>query len=168
MPMMEMMVAELDNDAAATRRLLDRVPFDDPEFKPHEKSMTLQRLAGHVAEIPMWAHQILEEDELDFAADSDRTPFLPTSRDELLAKHDEAVAAFKQIAAGIDDARLMEPWTLRQGEQVLMTLPRGVVARNWILNHAIHHRAQLTVYLRLLDVPLPAIYGNSADENPFS
>lgn len=167
MPMIDLLVAELENDARATRRLLERVPEDRWDWKPHDKSMTLQRLAGHVAEIPGWGDQVLHHAGLDFDDTADAQPFLPTRRDELLAQHDESLAAFRRAAEGVDDARLQEDWTLSKGGQVLMTLPRGLVVRNWVLNHLIHHRGQLTVYLRLLGVPLPPVYGNTADENPF-
>lgn len=166
MPMIDSILAELNHEAANTRRLLERVPEDRLDFRPHEKSMTLQHLAGHLAEIPGWAGPTLGADELDFAAGNYET-FLPKNREELLAAHDRAVETFRRHAEGMSDEQMMATWTLRNGDDVLMQQPRVVAVRGFILNHALHHRGQLTVYLRLLDVPLPALYGNSADESAF-
>lgn len=166
MPMIDAYRDELEQEAKATRRLLERVPEDRLGWRPHEKSMTLGRLAGHIAEIPEWGHEILDLDGLDFA-EMDYTPFAPSSRQEILDRFDAALETFRQATDGVDDERLAQPWVMRMGDQVLGDDPRDASVRTWIHSHMVHHRGQLSVYLRLLDVPVPAIYGNSADENPY-
>lgn len=167
MPRIDTFVAELEHEAAITRRLLERVPDDRLDFKPHEKSMTLARLSGHIAEMPLWGTMTLTADELDLSAPSDLESFVAPGREELLARFDREVETFRGAARGRTDAELGEDWTLRQGERVLLAMPRAAVLRSWVLNHLVHHRGQLSVYLRLLDVPVPAIYGPSADERLF-
>ena len=166
MPIIESILAETTYEASNTRRLLERVPEDRWDWKPHEKSMTLQRLSGHLAEIYGWAEQTLGADELDFAAGNYET-FLPQTREQLLGAHDRAMETFRKHAQGMSDEKLMATWTLRNGDTVLMQQPRVVAVRGFMLNHAIHHRGQLSVYLRQLGVALPALYGNSADESAF-
>jgi uncharacterized damage-inducible protein DinB len=163
MPMIDAVLAELDYEARSTRRALARVPEDRLDFKPHERSMSLGRLAGHVAELPAWGRQILTHDGMDFAS-SEYRPFIPETTAALVARFDEAVAAFRDGAAGITDDDMMATYTLRNGDDVLFSLPRVSAIRSTVLSHVYHHRGQLTVYLRLLDVPVPAIYGPSADE----
>jgi uncharacterized damage-inducible protein DinB len=163
MGMGEPLAAELRQEAATTRRLLERVPEDKLEWRPHEKSMTLGRLAGHVAELPSLLRPLLGADELDFAA-SDYKPFNVTSVAELLEKFDKNIAAGVEGLKGLDDSRALDNWRLRSGDHVIFEGPRAVVMRGLVLNHVVHHRGQLSVYLRLLDVPLPSIYGPSADE----
>lgn len=166
MPRIDSFLAELEHEAALTRRLLERVPEERLEFKPHERSMTLGRLAGHVAEMPLWGTMTLTTDELDLAARTDLESFTARDRAGLLARFDREVEAFREAARGRDDDELRAAWRLRQGDRVFFEMPRAAVLRTWVLNHLVHHRGQLTVYLRLLDVPLPAIYGPSADEEP--
>jgi len=163
MPMIDALLAELDYEAKGTRRALARVPEDRLDFKPHEKSMSLGRLAGHVAELPAWGRMILTSDGMDFAT-LDYKPFIPESTDQLVARFDEAVAAFREGAAGITDDDMLTTWTMRNGDHVILSLPRTSVIRSTVFSHVYHHRGQLTVYLRLLDVPVPALYGPSADE----
>jgi len=154
--------AELQQEAASTRKLLALVPFDQAGFKPHEKSMTLLRLASHVAEINGWWKECLVHDELDFAKDSgERKTYAST--EELVAWHDQLVANAEQILNNTPDEAFYKPWTMRQGETIFFTLPKIAVTRTWCLNHLYHHRGQLSVYLRLLDVPIPGMYGPSAD-----
>lgn len=166
MPMIDAYIAELDHEAATTRRLLERMPDDRVEWKPHEKSMTLGRLCGHIAEMPTWGVVILQEEEFDIATSGERgyESFTASDREGLLARYDREVAALVAAAQGVDDARMKGSWTLSNGAETLFTAPRAVALRSWVLNHVVHHRGQLAVYLRLLDVPVPSIYGPSADE----
>jgi uncharacterized damage-inducible protein DinB len=163
MKLSEVFLAEMLQEAASTRKLLEVVPLEHADYKPHEKSMTLQRLATHVAEITGWWKECLMNDELDFAQ-GDYTPRLMKTSSELLALHDDLVAKATTILNGIDDAEFQKPWTMRNGEQIYFTLPKAVVVRTWCLNHLYHHRGQLTVYLRMLNVPLPGMYGPTADD----
>ena len=154
---------EFDHEFATLRTHLERVPEDQPDFQPHEKSMTLSRLAGHASEVVTWVEVTLNTDGLDFA-DSDYTPYLMTTREELLAKFDQNVAAAREVLAGTSDETMMGMWTMRSGDTVHMTMPKVAVLRSFVFSHMIHHRAQLGVYLRLLGVPVPQSYGPSADE----
>ena len=163
MGMGESLAAELKQEAATTRRLLERVPEDKFDWKPHEKSMSLGRLAGHVAELPSLLGPLLSAEELDFAS-GQYTPFSPASTAEILEKFDKNIEAATEGLKGLDDAHAFEKWRLRSGDHVIFEGPRAIVARGLVFNHVIHHRGQLSVYLRLLDVPLPSIYGPTADE----
>lgn len=151
---------EFDTEMASTRRLLERVPTERGTWKPHEKSFALGHLAQLVASMPGWIARSLREPHIDLAAGAGYS-FEPTEK--LLAVFDEAVAAARKALQEVTGSSLTEPWSLKMGDQVLMTSPRGEVVRMH-LNHFIHHRGQLTVYLRLVDVPLPQIYGPTADE----
>lgn len=166
MPMIDAYRAELNHEAATTRRLLERMPEDRVDWKPHEKSMTLGRLCGHVAELTDWGVTILEDDGFDLATARERgfEAFVAADREGLLDRYDRGVAALVAAAQGVDDARMMGTWTLSHGDQTVFSAPRTVALRSWVLNHVVHHRGQLAVYLRLLDVPVPSIYGPSADE----
>jgi uncharacterized damage-inducible protein DinB len=163
MSLCEPLAAELQREAATTRRMLERVPEDKFGWKPHEKSMPLGRLAGHVAELPTLIAPALTQDELDFAVGSFQ-PFSPTSVAELLERFDGNVAAAAGLLKNQTDERMHETWRLRSREQVFFESPRTVVIRSMVLNHIVHHRGQLSVYLRLLGVPLPSVYGPTADE----
>ena len=156
-------LAELDNEAKVTRTCLERVPADKFDWKPHEKSMTMGRLATHCAEMFGWTRSTLKEDVLDFAA-FDYKPFEPKSNDELLKFFDDHIAAAKQVLGETPDETFFTDWTMRNGEQVYFTMPKVAVMRSFVMNHIIHHRGQLSVYLRLNDIPVPSIYGPSADE----
>lgn len=157
------MLAEMQHEAANTRKLLAIVPFDKLDFKPHEKSMTLRRLSSHVAEITGWWKETLTQDELDFAGKKFK-PKEFKSNEELLAFHDDLVAKATKILSEMNEDEFGKMWTMRNGKHVYFTMPKGVVARSWCMNHLYHHRGQLTVYLRLLDVKLSGIYGPTADE----
>lgn len=159
----QMLLMEFQHEAASTRKLLERVPLDKSDYKPHEKSMSLGRLANHVAEIAGWWKECLTDDELDFAK-GDFTPKDLNTTEELLAKFDDLVKKAEKILTEVQDAEFQKPWTMRQGEQIFFTMPKGAVVRTWCLSHWFHHRGQLTVYLRMLNVPLPGIYGPTADE----
>lgn len=154
---------DLQREIDATRRVLERLPGEHWAWKPHEKSMSLGRLATHVATLWQWFTTTIERDEMDF----DSPPKIAqeySSKEELLSEHEKHIAAVTNAMARMDDAAMFDNWTLRHGEQVLHTKPRAVILRVWCLNHLINHRAQLCLYLRLLDVPVPAVYFNSADE----
>ena len=169
MPIRDSILPEFDYEMAATRKTLERVPEDKPDWKPHDKSMKLSRLAGHLAELPTWAVHSLNQDSVDIAPVGGAPPVgtVMTSRHKLLEDFDKNVAEARAAIAGSSDEKFMQPWSLLRGGQTLMTMPRIVVVRNFVLNHNIHHRAQMGVYLRLNNVPVPSIYGPSADEQPF-
>lgn len=156
-------LAEMENEAKVARACLERVPADKFDWQPHEKSMKMGRLAAHVAEMFGWTKETLTQDVLDFAA-GDYTPFEPKTTDELLKFFDEKIATAKDILNSTPDDTFMTPWTMRNGEQVYFTMPKVAVMRTFVMNHIIHHRGQLSVYLRLNDIPVPSIYGPSADE----
>lgn len=157
-------LAELMQEAAVTRRVLERVPEKQLEWRPHAKSRTLGDLAHHVAALPRGITQLLTE----LRAGLPEVPsHQPESAEEILAAHDSAIEFASDKIATWGDAGLAEIWTLTHGESVLLQLPRSEVVRTLVLNHAYHHRGQLSVYLRLLDVPIPPIYGPTADERPF-
>ncbi|MEX1186009.1 MAG: DinB family protein [Gemmatimonadaceae bacterium] len=157
---------EFDQEMATTRRVLERVPEDKLDWKPHAKSMSLGQLASHVAQLPSWVSNIFAVDQFDF-----RPPDGPAfaaadckSREELLALFDGSVLTARKAIAAATEAGLDTPWTLKAGSHTIFSAPRWSVFRGFGMNHMIHHRAQLSVYLRLLDVPVPAIYGPTADE----
>jgi uncharacterized damage-inducible protein DinB len=160
-------LGDLSNELASTRRLLERVPEEHFAWKPHEKSSSLGALATHVATISRLGLWVLQNDEID-VMNRPPTPPAPTTRDELLAQFDETSTALKDALRDADEGALLQPWTFRRGDQVMFKQPRVVMLRGFVLSHLIHHRGQLTVYLRLLDVPLPPLYGPTADENPFA
>jgi uncharacterized damage-inducible protein DinB len=166
MSLSEPIAAELRREAATTRRMLERVPEDKLAWRPHEKSMTLGRLAGHIAELPSLVVAAVNLDELDFGGGNFQ-PFTATDVSGLLEKFDTNIAAAAEALEGQTDDHLLKTWRLRRGEQVIFELPRVAVLRSMGLNHIIHHRGQLSVYLRLLDVPLPSVYGPTADEAIF-
>lgn len=156
-------LAELKHEAEKTRKLLGRIPVDQPSWKPHEKSMELQRLARHVAEIPNWCTVTITTNELDFAKPYEAAPPLTTA-EALVAEFDKNVNGALLALEGADDDHLNNSWSMRNGDHIFFTLPRKVVLRDMVFNHLVHHRAQLGVYLRLLNIPLPPMYGPTADE----
>jgi uncharacterized damage-inducible protein DinB len=166
---LDWLIPEYDAEMAATRRTLERVPMDDPEWKPHEKSMTLGYLAFLVASLPGWTAMTLRRTELDMQPPPGKSwgHDAPTTTQGLLDRFDADVAEGREALTEATEEDLQVPWTLKMGEQELMTQPRWMVYRQSVINHLVHHRAQLGVYLRLLDVPVPAIYGPSADEQSF-
>ncbi len=153
------LVREFDEEMAITRRLLERVPSEQGAWKPHPKSFPLGHLAQLVATMPGWITQMLEESKLDLGA---APPYRLQSTEDLLRQFDELVAGARAAIAATTAEQLAGPWSLTHGETVLFTAPRAGVLRQTV-NHLVHHRGQLTVYLRLLDVPLPSIYGPTAD-----
>ena len=156
-------LGEIENEAKVTRSVLERVPADKFDYKPHEKSMTFGRLASHIAEMWGWTEATCKQDVLDFAT-MEYTPYDPKTTDDLLAFFDQHIAKAKAVLAETSDETLMTDWTMRNGDQVYFTMPKVAVMRTFVLNHIIHHRGQLSVYLRLNDIPVPSIYGPSADE----
>lgn len=165
MDMHQAFLQELEMEMLNTRKTLERVP-EKMDWTPHPKSMTMGRLAQHLAEIPDWVAKTIELDELDLApvgAPSNNPQPAKTPK-EALDLFDRNLAAARTSLSGTSDAHLMKPWSLLMGGKTLMTLPRTVVLRNFVLNHNVHHRAQMGVYLRLNDIPVPSVYGPSADE----
>jgi uncharacterized damage-inducible protein DinB len=157
------LIAELEQEAAATRRVLERVPADKLAWKPHAKSMTIGQLAQHVAGIPGNISKMAQADGFD-VANARREPAQPENAEGLVAKLEESLAGARAFLSGLDEESASAPWRLSQGEREVFTVPRLGMVRTMLLNHWYHHRGQLTVYLRLLDVPVPAVYGRSADE----
>jgi uncharacterized damage-inducible protein DinB len=159
------LIAEFDHEAKTTRRMLERVPEGKWDWKPHDKSMTLKQLTTHIAEMPGWLPMMLQTAELDMAAAGNSfTPANVSNGKELVELFDGNVRKMREALAGATDEVLKETWTLRNGETVIFSQPKAGVVRGMIVNHLIHHRGQLSVYLRLNDVPVPSIYGPSADE----
>jgi uncharacterized damage-inducible protein DinB len=153
---------EFDHEMANTRKSLERVPDDKLGFKPHPKSMSLGGLATHLSTINHWSEAIMGQDSFDVST-APRNAEL-TSRAEVLAMFDKNAATARKLIAEATDAHLLKPWALTAGSHTVFSMPRVAVLRSFIMNHTIHHRAQLGVYLRLNDVAVPSIYGPSADE----
>ena len=155
-------IGELQHEAAATRKILERIPTATFDWKPHEKSMSMNQLATHVADMFGWFSHTLEHDELDFAKGYEQ-PKVTEAR-QLVEIMDKNVAAAIEILERTDDATFMKNWTLRNGEEIYMQMSKVAVVRSMVMNHIVHHRGQLSVYLRLNDIPVPGMYGPSADE----
>ncbi|MBI4477869.1 MAG: DinB family protein [Acidobacteria bacterium] len=169
MRIIDPVLMELDQEAATTRRVLERVPGDRLTWKPHEKSMSLGQLALHVATTPGDVAGMLVPDEFEMTpAEFTSVPPEPTSSADIMKAHDESLAKAKEILSGLDDAAVMTIWSLKVGGAVAFSAPKIGIIRSIVLNHWYHHRGQLSVYLRLLGVPVPSIYGPSADENPLA
>jgi uncharacterized damage-inducible protein DinB len=164
MAIKDALLAEFDHEMAVTRRLLERVPFDDKDWKPHQKSMSLGQLATHVADLPGWAPVLLRQRGFDTAAVGAGPEARHESPAALVKSFDALVRAARELIADTSDGQFMEPWTLKEHGRELFTTPRVGIVRSFLLNHSIHHRGQLSVYLRLRDVAVPSIYGPSADE----
>ena len=157
---------EFDHEMRQTRKLLERVPEDKLTFRPHPRAKALGALALHVAAIPSWTTNLLGEDSYDLAPDlSRKEPAQPQDRAEVLAAFDANVARCRADVAKQDEEKLATKWSLKRGTATVVTMPRRAVLRQFLMNHLIHHRGQLAVYLRMLDVPVPALYGPSADED---
>ena len=167
MTLTQQLLGELDREAARTQRVLEQVPAGHDDWKPHQKSMALGRLAGMIATMPAWVTFIVKQDELDLTPPGGGEWKLP-SQSELVTAHGKSVADARASLQGADDDRLMTTsWRLRAGGQVVSEAPRHVALRD-MLNHLAHHRGQLTVYLRLLGATVPAVYGPSADDHRFA
>jgi len=168
MPMNQMLLPEFDTEMAKTRTFLERAPEDKFGWKPHEKSMTLGRLVGHIAEMPGWATYTVDTESLDIApvGGPKFEPTVINSRKQLLEVFDKNIADARKAIEKASDENLSKPWTLLSGGNAIFTMPRIAVLRSMVMNHVIHHRAQLGVYLRLNNVAVPGAYGPSADEMP--
>jgi uncharacterized damage-inducible protein DinB len=166
MKLSQTLLPELDQEMSTTRRILERVPENRAGWKPHDKSMSLGRLATHIAELAGWASKILGQESFDISppGGGGYQPQTLESAQEIVALFDQNVAATRAAIEQAEDAALMQPWSLMRGGQPIFTLPRIAVLRTMLFSHVIHHRGQLSVYLRLNDVPVPSIYGPSADE----
>ena len=166
MPIAQSLLPEFDAEMATTRRLLDRVPEDRGGFRPHEKSTSLGTLAVHIAQLPSFVVATMQGPETDMSPPGKPAFRVPDfeGRERLLALFDQNVAAARAALAAASDEDADASWTLKAGGHTILTLPRAVAWRTLAINHLIHHRGQLSVYLRLNDVPLPSIYGPTADE----
>lgn len=169
MPLAEWLIPEFDEEVAATRRVLERVPDGKSSWKPHHKSMTLGRLATLVAELPAWAVNALTRDELDIMPPGGPPPKFEAleSTARILELFDRNAAAARAAIAQASDSEFKKPWAFKVGGRTVATNPKFTVYRRTVLNHLVHHRGQLTVYLRLNGVPVPAVYGPTADEPDF-
>jgi len=157
-----MLLPEFDQEVKSTRKLLDCVPDGKFDYKPHEKSMTLGRLAAHVAEMPSYMISTLRLERLDFTGEE--KPFAPATRQELLDAFDKNSTEARELLAKATDEELAKVWTLTYKGQQIFAMPRTAVLRSMVLSHLIHHRGQLGVYLRMNNVEIPGMYGPSADE----
>lgn len=163
MAIVDALLPEFDHEMAVTRKVLERVNDTQFGWQPHEKSMTLGRLATHVAEIPQWGRTILTEPEFNMVA-GEHKPGTAATTAEVLQLFDGQVQAIRALLAPRTDAELMSTWTFKQNGQEMFGMPRAAAWRSWVMNHLIHHRGQLSVYLRQTGSKVPGIYGPSADE----
>ena len=166
MAIKESILPEHDHEMATTRKLLERIPEQNAAWKPHAKSMSLGHLGVHLSQLPLWGAVTMQETELDLnppGGPAFKTPDFESTA-ALLARFDDHVAQARAAIAAASDPDFMVPWTLKNGGHTIFTMPRVACLRTFVVNHLIHHRGQLSVYLRLNDVPVPSIYGPSADE----
>jgi uncharacterized damage-inducible protein DinB len=166
MSLKDVFLPEFDQEMASTRRVLERLPESGLSFQPHAKSMSLGRLASHIAELPGWGVSTFELEELDLnpPGGPGYNPTIYDTRQEILANFDANVAKARAAIAAASDQDFFVNWSLLNSGQNIFTMPRAAVLRGFVFSHLIHHRGQLTVYLRLNDIPLPSIYGPTADE----
>src|SRR5262245_28282214 len=165
MSIAESLLPEFDYETANTRKTLERVAEKKFDWKPHDKSWAMGGLATHLANIPSWASVTINQDSFDLAPGGSPVKLPPaTSLKEILETFDKNVSEARAAIVGANDEHLLKPWTLLSGGNIIFTIPRIACLRSFVMNHMIHHRAQLGVYLRLNDLPVPAIYGPSADE----
>lgn len=167
MRMIDPLLMEFDRENATTKKVLERVPAEKYDFSPHAKSMNLGKLATHLASLPGWIGSTLLADGYDFGDGKGGVPETPATTAGLVELFEKSAAAAKDAMAKLDDEKAMGLWSLSVGGKTLFSMPRIALVRSILLNHGYHHRGQLTVYLRMLDVPLPSVYGPTADENPF-
>ena len=166
MPLVDALLPEFDHEMTTTRKALERVPEDRFAWQPHATSFSLGALATHLANLPTWGTETLTKSEIDLPAVQQPAAGLP-SKTDLISAFDRNVAAARAAMTGKTDGELLAIWSLKRGGKTLFSMPKTAVLRSFVLSHIIHHRAQLGVYLRLLDVPVPATYGPTADEPSF-
>ena len=164
MALKDALLPEFDHEMGTTRRVLERVPEAEFAWKPHDKSFNLGQLAGHVANIPHWVDAIVKNTVFDLADAEDARPRVPESTAWLVSQFEKNVGAARAGIAGLTDPEFLAPWTFKNNGQTVFTMPRAAALRSFVMNHMIHHRGQLTVYLRLKNVPVPPVYGPTADE----
>ena len=162
MTIAQSLLSELKHEAGVTRKMLERIPFDRLSWKPHEKSMSLLDLTEHLVGLPLWIDRTISPDDFDLLTIS-KDSSVHTSPADLIAEYDNNIKKAEAVLAVCDD-EFSKTWSLRRGDIVFFTLPKAVAVRNLAMNHLVHHRGQLSVYLRLLDVPVPGAYGPSADD----
>ena len=160
----ESLLPEFDREFGNLRKVLQRIPADKFDWRPHPRANTMGWLASHLAELPTWGVMTLKGDSFDVDANGGYKMWMATTNDELVAKLDQNVAATREAIANASDEHWMQIWRLQKGGQEIFAMPRVAVIRGMIINHMIHHRAQLTVYMRMNDIPVPGLYGPSADE----
>jgi len=162
------MIGEFDNEMSGTRKVLERIPDTLLDWKIHDKSNTVGWVANHLADIPHWVEMAISHDALDIEPVEGQPYKSPneTTTAAIVALLDKNVAQARTLLESVEDAALMQPWQLQKQGETLLSLPRLAVIRSWVLNHTIHHRAHLCVYLRVNDLPVPGLYGPSADESP--
>ena len=162
MDFLEIFVKEFDREMGATRKMLERVPEEKWGWRPHERSMLLGRLASHVSDLPNRAVQVVELETL--VRQPGFKPFHAETKTEMLEKFESGAAAAQKLIPALTEEQLKAEWSIRLGDRVILAMPRAMALRSVVMNHLIHHRGQLSVYLRLLDVPVPGVYGPSADD----
>ena len=163
MALRDSFIAELQHESLLTKKILERVPFFKKDWQPHPKSMSVGRLATHIAEIPVWIFRILSADEFDFAAGPFKAA-VASSQEELMRVFSENIELALNQLSRAEDADFKKNWTIKRGEQIMMRPLKENALRGWGYSHLYHHRGQLTVYLRLLELPVPGMYGPTADE----
>lgn len=156
-------IEELKHEAASTKRMLERIPEDKFDWKPHPKSRTLGQLATHIAELPGFLNSILTKDQIDFA-NGDYKHYQTKNQEELIKLFQDKIDEVLETLPNTGDEEMQADFTLRSGDHVIASVPRVIAIRSMALSHIVHHRGQLSVYLRLLDIPVPGMYGPSADE----
>ena len=164
MPLIDVLLPEYDREIGSTRRLLERIPDSTLGWSPHDRSTAMGELATHIVELPRWISVVMTYESFDLSSEAAAPRPSGTSTAQLLSRFDTNVRDARAQLAGAVDGTLCEPWTLTRSKHDLFTMPRIVMMRHLVLNHLIHHRGQLTVYLRMHDIAVPALYGPSADE----
>ena len=162
MPFIDVLLPEFDRESGWTRHLLERIPDAALEWRPDDRSTAMGDLAAHIADLPRWIAVVMTCQSFDLSSDANERP-RGTSTAQLLGRFDTNVREGRAVLVGAVDDTLCEPWTLARGKHDLFTMPRVVMMRHLVLNHLVHHRGQLTVYLRMNDIPVPALYGPSAE-----
>ncbi|MCU1238787.1 MAG: DinB [Candidatus Solibacter sp.] len=166
MKISDALLPEFDQEVKTTRKCLERIPEDKFTYKPHLKSFDMISLATHIATMLGWGTTTMQADSFDYAPEGGE-PYVPPvvkTNADLLALFDKGAAEFRAALAAAENEAMMKPWSLLGGGKVMFTMPRAAVIRGMIFNHIVHHRGQLSVYLRMCDIPVPALYGPSADE----